>query len=78
MSDKIKQLEQTVATLKIRVFDLSEALASAQEQTQSLNNLAQEIVKIVGLNEGDHVTFDAILDKIRSLVDTEETESEVQ
>lgn len=67
--NKTEQLEQSLNVLKIRVFDLSEALGSSQEQIKSLETLLTEIVKTVGLEtSGDQITYEAILEKIKSLV----------
>ncbi|UYM28801.1 chaperon for long tail fiber formation [Serratia phage vB_SspM_LC53] len=84
MSDvkkQVAQLESTVATLKVRVFDAQELAGQYKEQVESLSSLVQQIVQIAGVEAVDEqVTFDSILERIKglALLEVREDDSEVE
>lgn len=70
MSEQIQKLEQTVTTLKSRLFDTQEQLAQLNEGAQSISEALSKIVSILGLQpkEDGTIGLQEIVDAVQSLV----------
>lgn len=80
MEQKTQQLEQAVATLKIRLFDAQEQIAFLDGQIKEREKALMKIVELVQVqpDENGTVSFDAIVDAVRVLVATDEQVSDAE
>lgn len=65
---KIQELEQTVAQLKIRVFDASELANQQMQAAEGFKKVVVQIASIVGLQITEEVTTDDVVKAVQALV----------
>ncbi|AWD90583.1 tail fiber chaperone [Erwinia phage Cronus] len=75
MTDKTQELEQTINTLKVRVFDLSEALQVKTQESELFKSGLANIANIIGLHS-ESTTIQQVVDAVASLLPAA-TEAEV-
>lgn len=73
---KIQELEQTVAQLKIRVFDVSEVSNQQTQLAEGFKNVIIQIAGIVGLPQDAEITTDDVLKAVSDLVPVTEEVAE--
>lgn len=69
MTEQIKQLEQQVAQLKIRVFDTQEIARAYQEESNAFKSALGEIAKVLDLTDPSTTAeqlVEAVISKIGS------------
>lgn len=69
--------QQIIASLKIRVFDLSEQLVATQQQAKEFSDALTKIVQIVGVTpvDGeDSIALSSIVEAVEALVPSQEVE----
>lgn len=67
MTDKTQELEQTISSLKVRVFDMSEALQSKAEEVEIFKGGLITIANLVGINN-EGATIQQVVDAVAALV----------
>lgn len=72
---RIQELEQTVAQLKIRVFDMAEHNQQQAQLTEGFKGVVTQIADIVGLSQDAEITTDDVLQAVRDLVEAPEVAS---
>lgn len=73
---KIQELEQTVAQLKIRVFDASELSNQQTQLAEGFKNVVVQIAGIVGLPQDAEITTDDVIKAVQNLVPVTEEVAE--
>ena len=69
--------QQTIASLKIRVFDLSEQLVATQQQAKEFSDALTKIVQILGVtpvDNEDSIALSSIVEAVEALVPSQEVE----
>lgn len=64
---KIQELEQTVAQLKIRVFDASELSNQQAQLAEGFKNVIIQIAGIVGLPQDAELTTEDVVKAVQAL-----------
>lgn len=72
---KIAQLEQVIAQLKVRVFDASESAQQQHEIAEGFKSAIIQIATAVGLPHDAELTVDQVVEKVKELVETSKTET---
>jgi hypothetical protein len=69
MSQEV-QAQQVIDSMKIRIFDLSEAVQARDAEIKQLVECLQGVVKILGI-EGEEVSYSSIVAEVQKLKDAE-------
>ena len=69
MSQEV-QAQQVIDSMKIRIFDMSEADRARDAEIKQLVECLQGVVKILGI-EGEQVSYDSIVAEVQKLKDAE-------
>lgn len=65
--NKVEQLEQTIAQLKIRIFDTNEQLNGLSQENTVFKNALAHIANLVGLNDAN-TTVQQLVDAVTAIV----------
>nr|DAO71580.1 MAG TPA: tail fiber assembly helper protein [Caudoviricetes sp.] len=69
MSQEV-QAQQVIDSMKIRIFDLSEAIQARDAEIKQLVECLQGVVKALGI-EGEEVSYSSIVAEVQKLKDAE-------
>ena len=69
MSQEV-QAQQVIDSMKIRIFDLSEAVQARDAEIKQLVECLQGVVKVLGI-EGEEVSYSSIVAEVQKLKDAE-------
>ena len=69
MSQEV-QAQQVIDSMKIRIFDLSEAIQARDAEIKQLVECLQGVVKVLGI-EGEEVSYSSIVAEVQKLKDAE-------